>query len=36
MDMGMLLGAGAFAGLFVMFVVLPSKLRRRSTEIGKE
>ena len=34
--MEMFLGASAFAGLFVMFVVLPSKLRRRATDTEKE
>lgn len=32
MDTGMLLGAGAFLGLFVVFVILPSKLRKRNNE----
>lgn len=32
MNLQMLLGLAAFVGLFVMFVVLPSKLRKRHME----
>lgn len=35
MSIEMLAGLGAFLGLFVMFVVLPSRLRKR-TQVREE
>jgi hypothetical protein len=32
MSVEMLAGIGAFVGLFVMFVVLPSRLRKRTPD----